>query len=82
MNEGLLFGYRAQVAEMEVMLEIMYEETNNSQLQLDEIEKARFGIRCIEVRIKQLEELVKTEDEEDESLDLLEGTYPWGTEEA
>lgn len=82
MNEELLFGYRAQVAEMEVMLEIMYEETRGSQLQLDEIEKARFGIRCIKVRIRQLEELVEMEDEEDEGLDLLEGTYPWGSEEA
>ena len=64
MNEIMLETYKAQVKEMEIMLDIMEEETNNSQLQRDEIEKARFSIRCVEVRIKQLEELVETEDEE------------------
>ena len=64
MNEIMLESYKAQVKEMEIMLEIMEEETNNSQLQRDEIEKVMFSIRCVEVRIKQLEELVDTEDEE------------------
>ena len=65
MNEIMLESYKAQVKEMEIMLDIMEEETYyNSQVQRDEIEKLRFSIRCVEVRIKQLEELVETEDEE------------------
>lgn len=65
MNEIMLESYKAQVKEMEIMLDIMEEETYyNSQVQRDEIEKLRFSIRCVKVRIKQLEELVETEDEE------------------
>ncbi len=65
MNEIMLESYKAQVKEMEIMLDIMEEETYyNSQVQRDEIEKLRFSIRCIKVRVKQLEELVETEDEE------------------
>ena len=65
MNEIMLESYKAQVKEMEIMLDIMEEERYyNSQVQRDEIEKLRFSIRCVEVRIKQLEELVETEDEE------------------
>ena len=65
MNEIMLESYKAQVKEMEIMLDIMEEETYyNSQVQRDEIEKLRFSIRCIKVRIQQLEELVETEDEE------------------
>ena len=65
MNEIMLESYKAQVKEMEIMLDIMEEETYyNSQVQRDEIEKLKFGLRCVKVRIKQLEELVETEDEE------------------
>ena len=65
MNEIMLESYKLQVKEMEIMLDIMEEETYyNSQVQRDEIEKLKFSIRCIKVRIKQLEELVETEDEE------------------
>ena len=65
MNEIMLESYKAQVKEMEIMLDIMEEETYyNSQVQRDEIEKLKFSIRCTKVRIKQLEELVETEDEE------------------
>ena len=65
MNEIMLESYKAQVKEMEIMLDIMEEETYyNSQVQRDEIEKLKFSIRCVGVRIKQLEELVETEDEE------------------
>ena len=65
MNEAMLENYKLQVKEMEIMLDIMEEETYyNSQVQRDEIEKLKFGLRCVKVRIKQLEELVETEDEE------------------
>ena len=65
MNETMLETYKLQVKEMEIMLDIMEEETYyNSQVQRDEIEKLKFGLRCVKVRIKQLEELVETEDEE------------------
>ena len=65
MNEAMLETYKLQVKEMEIMLDIMEEETYyNSQVQRDEIEKLKFGLRCVKVRIKQLEELVETEDEE------------------
>ena len=65
MNEAMLETYKLQVREMEIMLDIMEEETYyNSQVQRDEIEKLKFGLRCVKVRIKQLEELVETEDEE------------------
>ena len=65
MNEVMLETYKLQVKEMEIMLDIMEEETYyNSQVQRDEIEKLKFGLRCVKVRIKQLEELVETEDEE------------------
>lgn len=65
MNEAMLETYKLQVKEMEIMLDIMEKETYyNSQVQRDEIEKLKFGLRCAKVRIKQLEELVETEDEE------------------
>lgn len=65
MNEAMLETYKLQVKEMEIMLDIMEKETYyNSQVQRDEIEKLKFGLRCVKVRIKQLEELVETEDEE------------------
>lgn len=63
MKEILLNTYEAQVEEAEIMLEIMRQESNGSQLQLDAINASEFSLRCIKVRMKQLKKEIELEEE-------------------
>lgn len=63
MKEMLLESYKSQVEEGTIMLEIMRQESSGSQIQLDAINSAEFGLRCIKVRMKQLQKEIELEEE-------------------
>lgn len=63
MNEVMVESYEAQLREGKIMLEIMRQQSSGSQIQLDAINGAEFGLRCIEIRIEQLKKEIELEEE-------------------